>query len=69
MKKVSIALTLVILLISAAILASTPRNIVAQTETVDDTMTEEQIQAKAIEIITKYPRFAAIVEGISNLDL
>jgi hypothetical protein len=69
MKNVSLALTLWMLLISSAILASTPRNIVAQTETADDTMTEEQIQAKITEIITKHPKFAAVVEGISNLDL
>ena len=69
MKRVSIALTLVILLISAAILASTPRNIVAQTETVDDTMTEEQIQAKVTEFNIKHPIYAAIVEAIPLLDL
>ena len=70
MKNVSIALTLVILLISAAILASTPRNIVAQQEEdVDYTMTKEQIQAKVTDFKTKHPKFAAVVEGISNLDL
>jgi predicted DNA-binding protein (UPF0278 family) len=35
----------------------------------DETLTEEQIQAKITEFKTKHPKFAAIVEGISNLDL
>jgi hypothetical protein len=35
----------------------------------DETMTKEQIQAKITEFKTKHPKFAAIVEGISNLDL
>ena len=35
----------------------------------EETLTDEQIQTKATEIITKHPRFAAVVEGISNLDL
>ena len=34
-----------------------------------ETMTEEQIQAKVTDFKTKHPKFAAIVEGISNLDL
>ena len=70
MKNVSIALTLVILLISAAILVSIPRNIVAQQEEdVDYTMTKEQIQAKVTDFKTKHPKFAAVVEEIPNLDL
>jgi len=32
-------------------------------------MTEDQIKAKITEIITKHPKFAVVVEGISNLDL
>ena len=69
MKNVSLALTLGILLISAAILGTTAKNIVAQTETTDDTMTEEQIQAKITEFKLKHPIYAAIVEAIPLLDL
>ena len=36
---------------------------------VEETLTEEQIQTKVTEFKTKHPKFAAIVEGISNLDL
>ena len=52
-------------------LVTIPKNIVAQQEEaeVDYTMTEEQIQAKVTEFKTKHPKFAAVVEGISNLDL
>ena len=32
-------------------------------------MTEEQIQAKVTDFKTKHPKFAAVVEGISKLDL
>ena len=32
-------------------------------------MTKEEIKAKITEFKTKYPKFAAVVEGISNLDL
>jgi hypothetical protein len=46
-----------------------PRNIVAQTETADDTITEEQIQAKITEFKIKHPIYAAIVEAIPLLDL
>ena len=35
----------------------------------DETLTDEQIQAKITEFKTKHPKFAAVVEGISNLDL
>jgi hypothetical protein len=38
-------------------------------ETLTEEQTEEQIQAKITEFKTKHPKFAAIVEGISNLDL
>jgi hypothetical protein len=69
MKNISIALTLGILLISSAMLVSIPRNIFAQDENTDYTMTEEQIQAKIIEFKTKHPKFAAIVEQIPTLDL
>ena len=70
MKNKSIALTLGILLISSAIFVSIPRNVIAQQDDqVDYTVTEEQIKAKIIEFKTKHPKFAAIVEGISNLDL
>jgi putative heme iron utilization protein len=34
-----------------------------------DMMTDEEIKAKIIEFKSKYPKFATIVEGISNLDL
>jgi hypothetical protein len=70
MKNVSIALTLGILLISSALLVTIPKNIVAQQEEdVDYTMTKEEIQAKVTDFKTKHPKFAAVVEGISNLDL
>ena len=70
MKNKSIALTLGILLISSAIFVSIPRNVIAQQEDeVDYTITEEQIKAKITEFKTKHPKFAAVVEGISNLDL
>jgi predicted DNA-binding protein (UPF0278 family) len=36
---------------------------------IDEMMTDEQIQAKVTEFKTKHPKFAAVVEGISNLDL
>ena len=63
MKKVSLALTLGILLISSAIIISIPRNIFAQQdEDTDYTMTEDQIKAKITEFKTKHPKFAAIVE-------
>ncbi len=32
-------------------------------------MTEDQIQAKVTEFKTNHPKFTAVVEGISNLDL
>ena len=35
----------------------------------EETLTEEQIQSKITDFKTKHPKFAAIVEGISNLDL
>ena len=35
----------------------------------DEAMTDEQIQAKVTDFKTKHPKFAAVVEGISNLDL
>ena len=35
----------------------------------DMMMTDEQIQAKVTDLKTKHPKFAAVVEGISNLDL
>jgi hypothetical protein len=70
MKNISFVLTLGILLISSAIIVSIPKNVIAQQEDeVDYTLTEEQIQAKITEFKTKHPKFAAIVEGISNLDL
>ena len=67
MKNISVALTLGILLISSALLVTIPKNIVAQQA--EETMTEEQIKAKITEFKTKHPKFAAVVEGISNLDL
>ena len=71
MKNISIAVTLGILLISSALLVSIPRNVFAQQaeDAVDYTMTEEEIKTKITEFKTKHPKFAAIVEGISNLDL
>src|SRR5918995_4620250 len=36
---------------------------------IDEMMTDEQIQAKVRDFKTKHPKFAAVVEGISNLDL
>jgi hypothetical protein len=35
----------------------------------EETLTEDQIQAKVTDLKTKHPKFAAVVEGISNLDL
>ena len=35
----------------------------------EETLTEEQNQAKITDFKTKHPKFAAVVEGISNLDL
>ena len=69
MKNVSIFLTIAILLISAAVLTSVPRNAIAQANATDYTVTEEQIKAKIIEFKTKHPKFAAILEEIPNLDL
>lgn len=50
---------------------SIPNNIVAQEEETDEdyTMTEEEIKTKVTEFKTKDPKFVAIVEAISNLDL
>jgi predicted DNA-binding protein (UPF0278 family) len=36
---------------------------------IDEMMTDEQIQAKVTEFKTKHPKFATVVEEISNLDL
>ena len=36
---------------------------------IDEMMTDEQIQAKVTDFTAKHPKFAAVVEGISNLDL
>ena len=70
MKTVSVILTIGVLLISAVALTSFPKNIVAQqAEEPDYTMTEEEIKTKITEFKTKHPKFAAVVEGISNLDL
>ena len=70
MKNISFVLILGILLISSAIIVSIPKNAIAQQEDeVDYTLTEEQIQTKITEFKTKHPKFAAIVEGISNLNL
>jgi len=69
MKNVSIFLTIGILLISAAVLTSVPRNAIAQANATDYTVTEEQIKAKIIDFKTKHPKFAAILEEIPNLDL
>src|SRR5918995_271630 len=70
MKNISIALTLGILLLSSALLVSIPRNVIAQQEDpVDPKLTKEEIQTKITEFKTKHPKYAAVVEGISNLDL
>ena len=57
--------------LSTVVLISIPKNIVVQQaeEIVDYTMTKEEIKAKITEFKTKHPKFAAVVEGISNLDL
>ena len=70
MKNISFVPILGILLISSAILVSIPKNVIAQQqEDADYTLTEEEIKTKITEFKTKHPKFAAIVEGISNLDL
>jgi hypothetical protein len=69
MKNVSIFLTIGILLISAAVLTSVPRNATAQANATDYTVTEEQIKAKITDFKAKHPKFAAVLEGISTLDL
>ena len=43
--------------------------VAAGSSPLEETLTEEQIQAKITDFKTKHPKFAAIVEGISNLDL
>jgi hypothetical protein len=50
---------------------SIPKNIVVQEEETDEdyTMTEEEIKTKVTEFKTKHPKFVAIVEAISKLDL
>jgi hypothetical protein len=35
----------------------------------DETLTDEQIQQKIKDSKTKHPKFVAIIEGISNMDL
>ena len=59
------------LLLSSALLVSIPKNIIAQEEETDEdyTMTEEEMKTKITEFKTKHPKFIAIVEAISNLDL
>ena len=70
MKNISFVPILGILLISSAILVSIPKNVIAQQqEDADYTLTEEEIKTKITEFKTKHPKFAAVVEGISNLDL
>ena len=70
MKNISFVPILGILLISSAILVSIPENVIAQQqEDADYTLTEEEIKTKITESKTKHPKFAAIVEDISNLDL
>ena len=71
MKNITFALTLGILLISSALLVSIPKNVIAQQaeDTVDYTMTEEEIKTKITEFKTKHPKFAAIVAEIPNLDI
>jgi thiamine pyrophosphate-dependent acetolactate synthase large subunit-like protein len=57
--------------LSTVVLISIPKNVIAQQaeEIVDYTMTKEEINTKITEFKTKHPKFAAVVEGISNLDL
>ncbi|HLN33877.1 MAG TPA: hypothetical protein VK250_01195 [Nitrososphaeraceae archaeon] len=69
MKNASIFLTIGILLISAAFLTSVPRNAVAQSDTMNYTMTEEDIKTKIADFKAKHPKFAAIAEQIPTLDL
>jgi hypothetical protein len=66
MKNVSIFLTIGILLISAAVLTSVPRNATAQANATDYTVTEEQIKAKITDFKAKHPKFAAILEEIKS---
>jgi hypothetical protein len=71
MKNLTVAITLGILLLSSALLVSILNNIVAQEEETDEdyTMTKEEIKTKVTEFKTKHPKFVAIVEVISKLDL
>ena len=71
MKKITLALTLGIILISSALIVSIPRNAIAQQQEdpVDPKLTKEEIQAKVADFKTKHPKYAAIVEEIPNLDL
>ena len=67
MKNVSIIFTIGILLVGSTVLTSTSKNLI--TEASAYPMTEEQVQAKITHIIENHPKFASIVEGISDLDL
>ena len=67
MKKISVVLTIGILLVSSAVLTSMPRTIVAEGGAYS--MTQEQVQEKVTHIVENHPKFASIVEGISDLDL
>ena len=49
--------------------ANTTGSASAGSSPLDEAMTDEQIQTKVTDFKTKHPKFAAIVEGISNLDL
>ncbi|HJS65403.1 MAG TPA: hypothetical protein VJ767_11190 [Nitrososphaeraceae archaeon] len=70
MKNISILLTIGILLVSAAVLTSLPRNVAAQAMNATDyMMTEEEIKTKITDFKAKHPKFAAILEEIPNLDL
>ena len=69
MKNLSIFLTLWILLIASALLKSVPRNTTAQANATDYTVTEDKIKSKITDFKAKHPKFAAVIEGISNLDL
>ena len=70
MKKISIFLTMGILLISAAVLTSVPKNAMAQSMNATNyMMTEEEIKTKITDFKAKHPKFATILEEIPNLDL
>lgn len=70
MKNISVFLTIGILLVSAAVLTSIPKNALAQgMNATDYMMTEEEIKTKITDFKAKHPKFATVLEEIPNLDL